>query len=141
MRKLKRGKNGVNQLFLLEGNTSNLSWWNSRSFCHILIKLGKHHPFVFFGGVLSSSTLKTSGDSDLVLILEKRDWKQINWRRNLLFGSFGMFYLGCIQYGIYVKMLSRMLCSLTFKYSLHYHLDKIGQKQISIDQFVHHPIS
>merc|ERR1712232_287986 len=39
--------------------------------------------------------------------LEGKEWKDIDWRRNLVFTLFGFGYLGCAQYYLYVTLFSR----------------------------------
>ena len=62
------------------------------------------NPFVF--GVVFS-TFKTSF-SDWVVqrFVERR--KEIDWRRNGTFAAFGCFYLGGVQYMIYVPFFQRI---------------------------------
>ena len=58
-----------------------------------------------FGAILSC--VKTSG-SDLLVqkVVEQRD--QVDWKRNAAFATFGLCYLGGVQYGIYVNLFGRM---------------------------------
>jgi len=104
----------------------------------------KVHPLAF--GIFFS-TFKTSF-SDLLVqkTVEKRE--HIDWRRNAAFASFGCFYLGGVQYGLYVKVFRKMFpTSTTFpgKTIAQKMKDKQGMKetgyQVFIDQFVHHPFS
>ena len=62
------------------------------------------YPFAF-GVVLSG--FKTSF-SDLLVqkVVEQRE--TIDWKRNAAFASFGFFYLGGVQYMIYVPLFSRL---------------------------------
>jgi len=62
------------------------------------------YPFMFGMGL---STVKTS-TSDLLVQTTLEQREKIDWRRNLAFASFGMFYLGGVQYMIYVPLFSRM---------------------------------
>lgn len=101
------------------------------------------HPFKF--GV-AFSTLKTSLADWLVQkYVEKRD--KIDWRRNSAFTLFGCFYLGGVQYIIYVPIFSRMFphaVSFTTKTIAQKMTDFAGQRsvvaQVFLDQFVHHPL-
>lgn len=69
-----------------------------------LAKIPVKHPFAF--GVVIS-TVKTSV-SDLIVqkVVQKRE--EIDWKRNLAFASFGCFYLGGVQYALYVPLFGRM---------------------------------
>ena len=101
------------------------------------------HPFAF--GV-TISTVKTSF-SDLLVqkVVEKRD--EIDWRRNLVFASFGCMYLGGVQYVIYVPLFSKMFpnaarfAAMPLKEKLK---DTRGMlnvvAQVFIDQCIHHPL-
>ena len=101
------------------------------------------NPFVF--GVVFS-TFKTSF-SDWVVqrFVERR--KEIDWRRNGTFAAFGCFYLGGVQYMIYVPFFQRIFptakafTELPFAKKM---TDFAGQRtvayQVFIDQFVHHPL-
>ncbi|GMH97277.1 hypothetical protein TrVE_jg6342 [Triparma verrucosa] len=104
----------------------------------------KVYPLAF--GVVFS-TFKTSF-SDLLVqkTVEKRE--NIDWRRNAAFATFGCFYLGGVQYGLYVKLFRKWFpTSTTFpgKTLAQKAKDKVGMKetgyQVFIDQFVHHPFS
>ena len=69
-----------------------------------LARIPMTNPFVF--GVVFS-TFKTSF-SDWVVqrFVERR--KEIDWRRNGTFAAFGCFYLGGVQYMIYVPFFQRI---------------------------------
>jgi hypothetical protein len=62
------------------------------------------YPFAFGVGV---SCVKTSF-SDLLVqkVVERRE--EIDWRRNMAFAAFGFFYLGGVQYTLYVPVFSRL---------------------------------
>jgi len=62
------------------------------------------HPLAFG---IAISTTKTSV-SDLIVQKVVQQREEIDWRRNLAFASFGCFYLGGIQYALYVPIFSRM---------------------------------
>ena len=62
------------------------------------------HPFAF--GVVIS-TVKTSV-SDLIVQKVVQQKEEIDWKRNLAFASFGCFYLGGVQYAIYVPIFGRI---------------------------------
>ena len=62
------------------------------------------YPFYFGVGL---SCVKTSFSDYLVQrVVERKE--QIDWRRNAAFATFGFFYLGGVQYALYVKLFSRM---------------------------------
>ena len=70
-----------------------------------LLGLPARRPLLF-GAVISC--FKTCLADGLVQkYLEERD--EIDWRRNLIFGGFGFFYLGCFQYFVYVQLFARRL--------------------------------
>lgn len=108
-----------------------------------LAGFGKRHPVLFGCGI---SAFKTSS-SDYVaqMYVEKRD--HLDLRRNFVFFSWGLLYLGGVQYFIYVQLFTKRLfpsaaafASKSFREKL---ADKMGQKvvlqQVFLDQFVHHP--
>jgi hypothetical protein len=62
------------------------------------------YPFYFGVGL---SCVKTSF-SDLLVqkVVERRE--EVDWRRNAAFASFGFFYLGMVQYAMYVPLFGRL---------------------------------
>ena len=62
------------------------------------------YPFAFGVGL---SCVKTSF-SDLLVqkVVERRE--EIDWKRNAAFAAFGFFYLGGVQYTLYVPVFSRL---------------------------------
>lgn len=108
-----------------------------------ILAFAKSRPFVFGMGY---SLLKTSG-CDLMVqkVVEKRE--QIDWKRNIAFGSFGLFYLGGVQYMIYVPLFSRLFpsaASFASKTIAEKAKDVPGIRnlfaQVFLDQGVHHPL-
>jgi hypothetical protein len=104
--------------------------------------LARSRPLAFGMGY---SLLKTAG-CDLMVqkIVEKRE--NIDWKRNLAFGTFGFFYLGGIQYAIYVPLFSRLFpgaASFAAKSVADKLKDPKGIRelfyQVFLDQCVHHP--
>jgi predicted amino acid-binding ACT domain protein len=97
-----------------------------------------------FGVVLSGS--KTSF-SDLLVqkVVERRE--EVDWRRNAAFASFGFFYLGGIQYTLYVTVFGRL-----FPNAASFAAKPLAQKvrdvkgiaslvgQVFLDQCIHHPL-
>jgi glycine cleavage system regulatory protein len=101
------------------------------------------YPFAFGMGV---STIKTSA-SDLLVQTVVENKREIDWKRNLAFATFGCFYLGGVQYAIYVPVFGRLFpaaapfAAKTIKQKMK---DTKGQiallSQVFIDQCVHHPL-
>jgi len=114
----------------------------SSNFLSRLYTFPLRHPLIFGVGI---SCVKTSF-SDLLVqkVVEKRE--KIDWKRNIAFGCFGFFYLGCVQYGLYVTVFGRM-----FPNAAKFAAKPISQKfkdtkgmfqliaQVFLDQCVHHP--
>ena len=106
-------------------------------------RIAHTHPIKFGMGF---SCLKTSFSDWLVQSqVEKRE--HIDWRRNMTFAAFGFFYLGGVQYFLYVPVFSRLFpgAAAFAKAPLAAKLkDAAGQRsmvaQVVIDQFVHHPL-
>ena len=107
-------------------------------------RVAKTHPFKF-GCVFSG--FKTSFSDWLVQTqIEKRE--RIDWVRNGTFASFGFFYLGGVQYALYVPIFSRLFpgaAAYAALPSLSARLkDVVGTRnmitQVVLDQFVHHPL-
>lgn len=110
---------------------------------HRLKRIPIQYPFAFGIGI---STSKTSFADLLVqTVIEKKE--KIDWKRNLAFASFGCFYLGGIQYALYVPIFGRMFpnaASFAAKSVKDKLKDVKGQialgAQVFIDQCVHHPL-
>lgn len=108
-----------------------------------IIRIAKNYPIRFGMGY---SLFKTSG-CDLMVqkVVEKRE--HIDWRRNAAFGTFGLLYLGGVQYMIYVPLFSRL-----FPNAASFAAKSVGEKlrdgpglrnlvsQVFLDQGVHHPL-
>mmetsp|Transcript_23206 Transcript_23206/g.34548 ORF Transcript_23206/g.34548 Transcript_23206/m.34548 type:complete len:427 (-) Transcript_23206:433-1713(-) len=101
------------------------------------------YPFAFGVGI---STVKTSA-SDLLVQKVVENKTEIDWRRNLAFCTFGCFYLGGVQYAIYVPIFGRMFpnaASFAAKSLKQKLKDTKGQiallSQVFLDQCVHHPL-
>jgi len=105
--------------------------------------LPKTYPF-YFG--ICISTFKTSF-SDLLVQKVVEQKETVDWRRNAAFASFGFFYLGGIQYALYVPIFGRMFPnagafaakSIRDKLKDSKGLFALGA-QVFIDQCVHHPL-
>jgi hypothetical protein len=98
-----------------------------------------------FGMVLS--IFKTSL-SDLLVqkVIEKRS--EIDWKRNAAFATFGCFYLGGVQYMLYVPVFGRIFpnaASFAAKPLREKLRDPKGLRalfgQVFLDQCVHHPLT
>jgi len=108
-----------------------------------ILRLAKTKPFAFGMGY---SLLKTAGCDIMVqTVVEKRE--TIDWRRTSAFASFGLFYLGGVQYALYVPVFSRLFpgaASFASKTVAEKLKDGAGIRalfgQVFLDQFVHHPI-
>mmetsp|Transcript_14406 Transcript_14406/g.25908 ORF Transcript_14406/g.25908 Transcript_14406/m.25908 type:complete len:418 (-) Transcript_14406:71-1324(-) len=100
-------------------------------------------PIVFGVGF---SCIKTSFADYLVQrYIEKRE--KIDWKRNTAFGLFGLFYLGGIQYILYVPIFKRLFPKaeeFAMKPLAEKLQDRSGQltmlKQVFLDQCIHHPL-
>lgn len=69
-----------------------------------LNRIAATHPLAFGLGI---STVKTSACDLLVQVaIEKK--KEIDWRRNMFFGLFGLTYLGGFQYALYVPIFGKI---------------------------------
>lgn len=105
-------------------------------------QVARTHPFKF-GCVFSCA--KTSFSDWLVQrYIEKRE--RIDWKRNMTFASFGLVYLGGVQYSLYVPVFGRLFpnaASYAGKSLRDKLADAVGSRsmvaQVVIDQFVHHP--
>jgi glycine cleavage system regulatory protein len=109
---------------------------------HRILTYPKRHPVIFGVGF---SCVKTSFADYLVQKhIERR--KEIDLRRNLAFGLFGFFYLGGIQYAIYVPGFRRLF-PLAERFALLKFRDKLRDMkgmlsmatQVVLDQCLHHP--
>lgn len=101
------------------------------------------YPFAFGVGL---SCVKTSF-SDLLVqkVVERRE--EIDWKRNAAFAAFGFFYLGGVQYTLYVPVFTRL-----FPHAAKFAAKPLRAKirdlkgmaqlagQVFLDQCVHHPL-
>lgn len=108
-----------------------------------ILSIARQHPLAF--GVVVS-TLKTSF-SDLLVqkVVERRE--EVDWKRNAAFATFGCFYLGGVQYLIYVPVFGRL-----FPSAAAFAAKSVKEKmrdlkgmlslcgQVFLDQCVHHPL-
>mmetsp|Transcript_1727 Transcript_1727/g.3334 ORF Transcript_1727/g.3334 Transcript_1727/m.3334 type:complete len:414 (+) Transcript_1727:300-1541(+) len=116
---------------------------NSGGLLHRIITFPARQPLAFG---LGFSCIKTAFADLLVQkYIEKR--KEIDWKRNSAFGMFGLFYLGGVQYCLYVPVFKRLFPaaeSFATKPIKDKLADTAGQitmlKQVFLDQCVHHPL-
>jgi predicted amino acid-binding ACT domain protein len=115
----------------------------SRSAWSRLKSIPIQYPLSFGAGL---SCAKTSG-SDLLVqkVVEQRD--EVDWKRNIAFGTFGLVYLGGVQYVLYVNVFQRL-----FPRAASFAAKPIAEKlkdvkglaalggQVFLDQCVHHPL-
>ncbi len=108
-----------------------------------LRKIPIQYPFAFGVGI---STVKTSF-SDLLVQKVVENKKEVDWKRNAAFCTFGFFYLGGVQYALYVPVFGRMFpnaASFAAKSLKDKLKDTRGQiallSQVFLDQCVHHPL-
>lgn len=75
-----------------------------RSAFSVLKSIPARYPLGFGAGV---SCIKTSG-SDLLVqkVVEQRE--DVDWKRNIAFGTFGLVYLGGVQYTLYVNIFQKI---------------------------------
>lgn len=102
----------------------------------------KANPITFGVGF---SCAKTSG-ADLMVQTQLEKREKIDWRRNSAFALFGFFYLGGVQYALYVPVFGRM-----FPNAAGFAAKPLREKlkdgkgwfnmlaQVFLDQVVHHP--
>jgi len=101
------------------------------------------YPFYFGVGI---SCVKTSFSDYLVQKLVERKEK-VDWKRNAAFAAFGFFYLGGVQYGIYVQLFGRMFPNAG-KFASKPIREKLKDTkgmfnvgaQVLLDQCLHHPL-
>lgn len=108
-----------------------------------LKKVPLTYPFAF-GVVLSG--FKTSFSDLLVQKVVERK-KEIDWKRNAAFASFGFLYLGGVQYTLYVPIFSRLFPHTKKFVKLGWREKLRDSKglfavfaQTFLDQCVHHPL-
>ena len=111
-----------------------------------ILAYSKANPLTF---KVIFSTLKTSAADLLVqLQFEQKKVGDVDWRRNSAFALFGCFYLGGVQYMLYVPVFGRI-----FPKAAEFATKPINQKlkdprgfvnmlsQVFLDQCVHLPIA
>ena len=76
----------------------------SSAFWSRLISIPTKHPLAF--GVAISTTKTSVSDLLVQKVVEQKE--NVDWRRNAAFAAFGCFYLGGVQYALYVPIFGRM---------------------------------
>lgn len=101
------------------------------------------YPLAF--GVIFSGCKTSFSDLLVQKVVERRE--TVDWRRNAAFAMFGFFYLGGVQYTLYVPVFSRL-----FPNAAAFARKPLAQKfqdskgifamlaQTFIDQCIHHPL-
>mmetsp|Transcript_37198 Transcript_37198/g.81458 ORF Transcript_37198/g.81458 Transcript_37198/m.81458 type:complete len:428 (+) Transcript_37198:190-1473(+) len=101
------------------------------------------HPLAFGVGI---STFKTMfSDAVVQKVVEQKE--ELDWKRNLAFGAFGCFYLGGVQYALYVPVFGRLFPNAA-SFAAKSLRDKLRDvkgiaalnAQVFLDQCVHHPL-
>ena len=108
-----------------------------------LARFPLNQPFAFGVGV---SCFKT-GAADALAQLHLEGRSELDRRRSAVFLAWGAFYLGGVQYFIYVPLFARRLFPSAQAFLLkplrERLMDREGMttvvKQVALDQFVHHP--
>ena len=85
--------------------------------------------------------------ADLIVQTAMERREDIDWRRQAVFLSFGIFQVGFVQYQIYVSAFTRLFptaASFSAKPLAQKFADGVGMrnlvKQVCLDQFVYHPL-
>ena len=101
------------------------------------------YPFAF--GVVFSGAKTSISDLMAQKLVEQRE--TVDWKRNMAFAAFGFFYLGGVQYAIYVPIFGRIFPTIkpfTAKSIRDKMKDVRGMfecaAQVFLDQCVHHPL-
>ena len=82
---------------VMNATTAKTAWNRLRS-------IPATYPFAF--GVAISCAKTSFSDLLVQKVVQKRE--QVDWKRNAAFAAFGFFYLGGVQYSIYVSLFSRI---------------------------------
>jgi hypothetical protein len=79
------------------GATGRTAWCRLKS-------IPKTYPLAF--GVVFSGCKTSFSDLLVQKVVEQKE--KVDWKRNAAFASFGFFYLGVVQYSLYVPIFSRL---------------------------------
>jgi predicted amino acid-binding ACT domain protein len=106
-------------------------------------KIPIQYPMAF--GIALSGCKTSFSDLLVQKVIERRE--NVDWRRNAAFASFGFFYLGGVQYTLYVTVFGRV-----FPNAARFAAKPLAQKltdvkgmvhlcaQTFLDQCIHHPL-
>jgi len=107
-----------------------------------MARIPKENPFAF--GAVFSCAKTAAADWMVQKFVEKRE--ELDVRRTLSFSAFGLFYLGGVQYALYVPVFGRIFpnaAAFAAKPLAEKLKDPAGMRnvlaQVFIDQCVHHP--
>lgn len=105
----------------------------------------ERNPFYFQLGVATAKT--SAADIMVQVIVDRKKWNEIDWKRNGIFVFFGFAYLGCFQYWLMVNKFSKWFptrqrfAQLSMSEKLK---DTAGMldaaKMVAFDVFVHLPL-
>ena len=97
----------------------------------------ERHPL--FVGTMIAAVKTAAADLLVQTQVEGKPWDEIDWRRNMVFLSFGFGYLGLGMYAVYVKGFSRVFgtrvqkfCAKPFRDKLK---DRVGLKLLAVQSF------
>mmetsp|Transcript_20464 Transcript_20464/g.68711 ORF Transcript_20464/g.68711 Transcript_20464/m.68711 type:complete len:418 (-) Transcript_20464:351-1604(-) len=108
-----------------------------------ILRFAKSSPLLF--GIGYSGAKTSFCDLMVQKVVEKRE--EIDWKRNAAFATFGFFYLGGVQYALYVPIFGRL-----FPNAANFAAKPVAEKlrdlpgirnlfaQVFLDQCVHHPL-
>ena len=105
-----------------------------------LMSIPKKHPFIF--GVFITTMKTCSVDLAVQYYIEKKN--SVDWKRNMTFGCFGMFYQGMWQYYLFNKIMPKITPNtLTFinKNLTDKIRDKKGIKGVLLQNFIENGIN
>ena len=108
--------------------------------------LPRENPFLFGVGLTSVKTAAADGLTQRAAL--RRRWSELDLKRAGIFGIYGALYLGCVQYGLFVKLYPRLLplasgfaaAPLASKLRDHRGLASV-LLQVGLDQGLHWPLS
>jgi len=105
-----------------------------------ILSFPKAHPFAF--GVIVTAAKTSAVDAAVQKYVEKKE--QIDWRRNAVFLSFGVTYLGVWQYLLFVKLMPRIVpnaAEFAAKSIREKLRDKNGLRGLLVQNFVENGIN
>eukprot|EP00887_Chlorella_sp_A99_P004985 scaffold4.g4985.t1 len=87
----------------------------------------------FTVGVMTTGLKTSAADLFAQKVIERRE--HVDWKRQVIFTTFGFAYLGAFQYYLYNNLFSRMCAHLTARFG-HWGTAPI---KTFLDQCIHHP--